>query len=197
VIAADGEILARGHNVMSGYWNAATATADVIDADGWLHTGDIGEIVDGFLRITDRKKDLIITAGGKNIAPQKIESRLMAHTGLGQAMVLGDRRPFLVALITLDETAMMAISDREGLGCRNYADLVRHPRIRRLIQDAVDRVNADLASYETVKKFAIPPADFSEMGGELTPTLKVRRRIVAAKYADLVESLYEETSVRR
>jgi long-chain acyl-CoA synthetase len=190
-IGPDGEVLIRGHNVMARYHGLEEETAEVIDEDGWLHTGDLGELSEGFLRITGRKKHIIITAGGKNIPPLKIERQIESGKGISHAMVYGDARPYLVALITLDEGAMMAISERERLGCRSYGDLVRHPRIRALVQHHVDAVNATLPSYETIKKFAIPPLDFSEPSGELTPTQKIKRKVVLAKYGDLIESLYE------
>lgn len=191
LIAPDGEVLIRGHNVMARYHNLPDETAEAIDEDGWLHTGDLGEVSEGFLRITGRKKHLIITAGGKNVAPQKIERPLESGRGISHAMVYGDARPYLVALITIDEAQMMAVSEKERLGCTSYADLVRHPRIRQLVARHVEKVNEELPSYETVKKFAIPPHDFSQPGGELTPTLKIKRKVVLAKYEDLIESLYE------
>ena len=190
LIGADREILVRGHNVMARYHNRPEETAAAIDAEGWLHTGDVGEISEGFLRITDRLKDIIITAGGKNIAPQKIESRLRAREGIAHVFVTGDRRPHLVALIGLDEPEMMAIARREGLGCRDYADLARHPRIRELVGRYVDALNRSLPSYETIKRFAIPPEPFA--AEFVTPTLKLKRSAVEERYAELIASLYEE-----
>ncbi len=190
LIGAEREILLRGHNVMVGYHNRPEETAAAIDADGWLHTGDVGEISEGFLRITDRLKDLIITAGGKNIAPQKIEGRLRAREGIAHVLVTGDRRPYLVALVGLDEAEMLEIAEREGLGCRDYKDLARHPRIRELVGRYVAELNRTLPSYETVKAFAMPPEPFAP---ELvTPTLKLKRKAVEARYAELIASLYEQ-----
>ena len=189
-LAADGEILLRGPTLMSRYHGQPEATAAVIDAAGWLHTGDLGELDDGFLRITGRKKDLIVTSGGKKVAPQLLEKRLAAEEGIAQAMVYGDGRPFLVALIALDEPALMALSQREGLGCRSYADLARSQRIRQLVQEHVDRLNAGLAPFEQVRRFAIPPAPFTHQAGELTATQKIRRRVVAERHAELLESLF-------
>jgi long-chain acyl-CoA synthetase len=187
-LGKDHEILLRGHNVMRGYYNLPEATAEVIDEHGWLHTGDVGEISDGFLRITDRLKDIIITAGGKNIAPQKIESRLRAHEGIAHVLVVGDRRPHLVALIGLDEAEMLAIAERERLGCRDYADLARHPKIRERVGLYVDQVNRELPSWETIKKFAIP---IEPLGSEqITPTLKLKRKAVEARYRELIAGLY-------
>ncbi|MCA9683671.1 MAG: L-histidine N(alpha)-methyltransferase [Myxococcales bacterium] len=188
LIGPEGEILLRGHNVMRGYHNQPEATAAIIDADGWLHTGDVGEIDGGFLRITDRLKDIIITAGGKNIAPQKLENRLRAREGIAHVLVTGDRRPHLVALIALDADEMMALSKREGLGCRDYADLARNPRIRERVGGFVGELNRELQGYETIKTFAIPPEPFA--ADLLTPTLKLKRRAVEARYAGLIDSLY-------
>jgi long-chain acyl-CoA synthetase len=182
------EILLRGHNVMRGYHNQPEATAEVLDDEGWLHTGDVGELSDGFLRITDRLKDIIITAGGKNIAPQKIESRLRAHEGIAHVLVVGDRRPHLVALIGLDEAEMLAIAERERLGCRDYADLARHPKIRERVARYVDQVNRELPSWETIKKFAIPVDPFG--AEQVTPTLKLKRSAVEDRYRELIGSLY-------
>jgi long-chain acyl-CoA synthetase len=187
-VIAQGEILLRGHNVMAGYYGQPAATQDVIDADGWLHTGDAGEIEDGFLRITDRLKDLIITAGGKSIAPQKLEGRLRRRDGIAHVFVTGDRRPYLVALIGLDEPEMLVLARREGLGCRGYADLARHPRIREVVASYIDDLNRTLPSYETIKRFAIPPEPFSF--DEVTPTLKLKRKAVESRYAALIDSLY-------
>jgi long-chain acyl-CoA synthetase len=185
-VVAQGEILLRGHNVMAGY-HGQTST-DVIDADGWLHTGDVGELDDGFLRITDRLEDLIITAAGKSIAPQKLEGRLRRRDGVAHVLVTGDRRPHLVALIGLDEPELLALARREGLGCRSYADLARHPRIRELVGSYVDDLNRTLPSYETIKRFAIPPEPFAF--DEVTPTLRLKRKAVESRYATLIDSLY-------
>src|SRR5690606_23082920 len=174
LIGAEREILVRGHNVMTGYHNLPEETAAAIDSEGWLHTGDVGEISEGFLRITDRLKDLIITAGGKNIAPQKHEGRLQAREGIAHVLVTGDRRPHLVALIGLDEAEMLAIARREGLGCRDYADLARHPRIRELVARHVAERNRGRPSDETLKNFAIPPEPFAAKF--VTPTLMLKRR---------------------
>jgi long-chain acyl-CoA synthetase len=174
-IAADGEILVRGGNVLREYWGKPDATREAIDADGWFHTGDIGVVEDGFLRITDRKKDLIVTAGGKNVAPQNLENALKARCPLvSQVAVIGDQRPYLVALITLTEEAAA-----QGEGARAA------------VQAAVDELNRSLASYETLKKIAILDRDFSPETGELTPTLKVKRKVVAEKHRDRIAALYE------
>jgi long-chain acyl-CoA synthetase len=194
LIGADREILLRGHNVMVGYHKRPADTAAVLDEDGWLHTGDVGEISEGFLRITDRLKDIIITAGGKNIAPQKLEGRLQAREGVAHVLVTGDRHPHLVALIGLDEAEMLAISARERLNCQTYADLARHPRIRDLVGQYVAELNRTLPSYETIKAFAIPPEPFA--ADLVTPTLKLKRKAVEARYAQLIASLYQPGSVQ-
>ena len=170
--AEDGEVLVRGPNLFAGYYKDEGATRAVVDDDGWLHTGDVGVIEDGFLTITDRKKDIIVTAGGKNVSPQNIENELKASKYVSQALVIGDRRPFLTALITLDEAAQ-GLSDPQ-----------------RLIQEVVDEVNLDKASFEQVKRFAIPRRDFSAEDDEVTPTLKLKRKVVAEHFADEIEALY-------
>jgi len=170
--AEDGEVLVRGPNLFAGYYKDEGATRAVVDDQGWLQTGDVGVIEDGFLTITDRKKDIIVTAGGKNVSPQNIENELKASKYVSQALVIGDRRPFLTALITLDEAAQ-GLSDPQ-----------------RLIQEVVDEVNRDKASFEQVKRFAIPPRDFTAEDDEVTPTLKLKRKVVAEHFTDEIEALY-------
>jgi long-chain acyl-CoA synthetase len=189
-IADDGEILVRGAGVMDGYRGLEEETRAVLDPQGWLHTGDIGELRDGFLTITDRKKDLIVLSSGKNIAPLPLEGRLELGEGIAHAVVVGEGRTHLVALIGLDREPMLALSRREGLGCRSYADLARHPRVRQVVQGHIDRLNADLANFEAIRRFTIPEAEFSEATGELTPTGKVRRREVLGRYTGLIDALY-------
>jgi long-chain acyl-CoA synthetase len=175
-IAGDGEILMRGPSVFGGYYNDRAATAEAIDAEGWLHSGDVGRLEDGFLRITDRKKDLIVTAGGKNVAPQAIENALKAESALiSQALVYGDRRPYCVALLTLSEAAR----PRHGT-----------PALAAELQKSVDSVNARLASFEAIKRFAVLPEDFTEANEQMTPSLKVKRKAVVEKYRDTIEGLY-------
>ncbi len=173
----DGEILARGPNLLRGYWTGdLEALEPGVDAEGFLHTGDVGELDDdGYLRITDRKKDLLVTAGGKNVAPNRIESRLLRSPWIANAVVVGDRRPYLVALLVLDEEAVRA------------AGLDRH----RAAQQAVDAANAELATFETVKAFALLDRPLAVDEGELTPTLKVRRRFVEARHRDRIDALYD------
>jgi len=189
-IADDGEVLVRGAGVMVGYHGLAEETRAAVDPQGWLHTGDIGELRDGFLMITDRKKDLIVLSTGKNIAPLPLEGRLQLGDGIAHAVVAGEGRPHLVALIALDREAMLALSRREGLGCRSYADLARHPRVRQVVQGHIDRLNADLANFEAIRRFAVPEVEFSEATGELTPTGKVRRREVLGRHLGLIDELY-------
>lgn len=187
-IADDGEVLVRGPGVMTGYHNLPEETASILDLQGWLHTGDIGELQGGFLTITDRKKHLIVTSTGKNIAPQPLEGRLELCEGIAHAIVLGDGRPHLVALIGLDVPTLLALSQREGLGCRTLADLAKHPRIRRLVQGHIDALNADLASFEAIRRFAILPDELAP--DERTPTGKLRRRTVTTRHTPLIDSLY-------
>ncbi len=191
-IAEDGEILIQGPGVMREYWKNPEATDETI-VDGWLHTGDIGEVdpITGALRITDRKKDLIVTAGGKNVAPQKIENLLKTHQLISQAVVHGDKRKFLSALITLDEASLSELARAEGLGA-GYAALTRHDRVRAEVRRLVDATNRELASYETVKKYEILEADFSIETGELTAKLSVKRKIVNGKYGHIFDAFYEE-----
>jgi long-chain acyl-CoA synthetase len=175
-IADDGEILVRGSNVFAGYYKDEEATRQVVDGDGWLHTGDIGSIEDGFLTITDRIKDIIVTAGGKNVAPQNIENALKSSKYVSQALVIGDRRPYLTALITLDEAETAKLD--EGVDGEV------------LIQEVVDEWNRDKASFEQVKRFTILPRDFSAEEDEVTPTMKLKRKIVAEHFAPEIEALY-------
>lgn len=192
-IADDGEIVIRGRNIMREYFGKPEATAEALDADGWFHSGDIGEIDgDGYLRITDRKKDLIVTAGGKNIAPQALENGLKVSPYISQVMVHGDKRKFLSALITLDEESAKAWAADLGIQFKDLADLSQHPKVFELIQGEVDRLNADLPSYERLKKFAILEEDLSQDAGELTPTLKVKRKAVTDRYRSLLDSFYDE-----
>jgi long-chain acyl-CoA synthetase len=191
-IAADGEILARGGNVATrGYFKQPEATREVFEPDGWFHTGDIGRIdEDGFLFITDRKKDLIVTAGGMNIAPQNIENLLKADPFISQVMVHGDRRPYPVALITLNPDELGKFARDQGVLTTDPASLVRHPKIVERVTRTVEEKNTDLQSYAKIKKFSILPTDFTLEGGELTPTLKVKRKVVAEKYRKELEALY-------
>ena len=188
-IAGDGEVLIRAPNVMLGYYKNEEATREAI-VDGWLHTGDIGELEDGFLKITDRKKDLIITAGGKNVAPQHLERVLKLSPYISQAAAYGDRRKYITALVTLDQDAILPWARQNGLGDRTFEQLASEPAVQQLITTEVERLNGQLARYETIKKFWIAPGDFSVDEGELTPTMKLKRRVVVKKYRDKLDALY-------
>ena len=188
-IAEDGEILVKGPNVFKGYYKNEEATRETL-VDGWLHTGDIGEVdPDGFLRITGRKKDIIITAGGKNITPANLEAEIKQHPLVSQCVVIGDRRPYLVALVTLDPEEAVAYASEHGLPA-DPAELAKNPEVRADIEAHVEKINERFARVEQVKKIAILPADLSQEGGELTPTLKVKRSVVASKYEEEIGSLY-------
>ncbi len=191
-IAEDGEVLMRGPWIMRGYHGRPGDTAEALDAQGFLHTGDIGQMDrDGFLAITDRKKDLIKTSGGKYVAPQELEGRLKALCPeISQVVVHGERRNYVTALVTLDAAAMQAWASRAGLGGLAMGGLVGQPQVRKLVQDAVDRLNAGLPRYATLKKFALLPAEFSEAAGEVTPSQKLKRKVIEARYHDVLDALY-------
>jgi len=191
-IAGDGEILARGPNIFRGYYKNQDATSETI-VDGWLHTGDIGRLdEDGFLYITGRKKDIIITAGGKNITPANLENGLKQNQYISQAVVHGDRRPYLTALITLDPEAIVPWAQQQGIEDTDMAALAQNEKVRALVQEAVDTVNSKVARVEEVKKFTILPHDLTQETGELTPTLKVKRNVVYEKYAGELDALYKK-----
>jgi long-chain acyl-CoA synthetase len=190
-IAEDGEVLIKGANIFQGYYRNDEATHETI-VDGWLHTGDIGELDDeGYLKITGRKKDIIITAGGKNLTPANIENDLKQSPWISQAVMHGDRRPFPVALITLDEEEIVPWASKQGLAT-DLPSLAKEPKVLELIQGELDRANAKYAQVEQIKKFTILDHDLSQESGELTPTLKVKRNVVNEKYAALFDSLYQK-----
>ena len=192
-IAQDGEVLVRGHMVFQGYWNNQGATKEMIDEDGWLHTGDIGVLDDeGFLTITGRKKDLIITAAGKNVAPAVLEDRLRAHWLVSQCVVVGDARPYIAALVAGDAEAFAQWKTDNGKPeTATIAELRDDPALRAEIQAAVDDANKAVSHAEAIKKFAILEKDFTEADGELTPTMKVRRYVIMERYAAEIAALYE------
>ncbi len=191
-VAPDGEVLARGPNIATrGYLKKPEATAEAFDPDGWFHTGDIGHIdEEGFLFITDRKKDLIVTAGGMNIAPQHIENLLKDDPFFSQVLVYGDRRPYPVALIPVNQAELAIFAREHGIPFTDYAELTTHPKVVERVGRTIEETNAQLASYAKIKRFAVLPVDFSPESGELTPTLKLKRKVVAEKYQDVLESLY-------
>jgi long-chain acyl-CoA synthetase len=189
-IADDGEILVRGGSVMKEYYNKPDATREAIDPEGWFHTGDIGVIENGMLRITDRKKDIIVNAGGKNIAPQNLENALKATPYISQVMVHGDKRPYLVALITLNEENVGKWARDNGVSFASTADLAKDGKVKQLIQKYVDELNAREPSYSSIKKFALLPHDFAQETGELTPTLKVKRKFTSEKYKEILDAFY-------
>jgi long-chain acyl-CoA synthetase len=190
-IADDGEVLAQGPQVFQGYWNAAAATAEVFDADGWFRTGDIGELdAEGFLRITGRKKELIVTAAGKNVAPAPLEDHLRSHPLISQAVVVGDQRPFVAAMLAIDEEALEEWATDKQLARLAMAGLLDHELLRAHLQEAVDEANRSVSKAESIRAFAILPRDLTIESGELTPTLKVRRAVVAKTYDTVIEELY-------
>ncbi len=195
-IADDGEILTRGYNTMKEYYGLPEATAEALDEEGWLHTGDIGVIdEDGFLTITDRKKDIIITAGGKNVAPQNIENLIKTDNLISQVMVCGDRKKFISALITLDREEMEKWCREKGIPCGNdqeFAALADNQQVIDEIEARLQKYNQELARYEQIKKFRILPRDFSLEEGEITPTLKLKRKVITKKYQDLIDAFYED-----
>jgi long-chain acyl-CoA synthetase len=191
-LAEDGEVLCRGEFLMSGYRNQPERTAEAVDADGWLHTGDIGTIdADGFLSIVDRKKEIIINAAGKNMSPANIEATLKSGSPLiGQAVCIGDRRPYNTALIVLDTDFAPQWAAQNGLGDRAFDQLATEPALVAAVQAGVDAANARLARVEQIKKFTIIPGDWQPGGDELTPTIKLKRRPIAEKYAETIDAMY-------
>ncbi len=190
-IAPDGEILVKGPGVFKGYYRNPQATAETL-RDGWLYSGDVGELdKDGFLKITDRKKDLIITAGGKNIAPQNIENQLKFSPYINDAVVIGDRKKFLAALIAIDEDTVIKYAQDHKIQFTTYSSLTQTQEIKQLIQKEVDKVNKTLANVEQIKKFTIIPKKLYEEDGEVTPTMKVKRRFINEAYKDIIEGMYK------
>jgi long-chain acyl-CoA synthetase len=191
-ICDDGEIMVRGDIVFRGYWSDDAATAEAIDADGWFHSGDLGEIdTDGFLRITGRKKEIIVTASGKNVAPAVLEDRLRSHPLISQSMVVGDRQPFIAALVTVDDEAWPKWLAANGkLAEASVADLREDETLRAEVQKAVDDANSAVSKAEAIKVFRILPRDWTEEAGEITPSLKVKRNVVMKEYADEIAAIY-------
>jgi long-chain acyl-CoA synthetase len=191
-IAADGEILVRGPNVMKGYYKNPEATAEAIDADGFFHTGDIGLVDgDGFLAITDRKKDILVTSGGKNIAPQPIENRLKTDKYFAEVVMIGNKRNYPAALVVPNFILLEKWAREKGLVFQAHDDLVGRPEVVAFYKSRVDTILPDLAPFERIKKLIVLPKEFSIDAGELTPTLKVKRRVIEAKYKELIDRMYE------
>ncbi len=193
--AEDGEILTRGPHVMLGYYKNPAETAAVISSDGWFATGDIGhQDKDGYLLITDRKKDLFKTAGGKFVAPQAIENALKMSSCISAAAVVGDRRKFITALIVPDFSGVSAAAAERGVKFQSQADIARSPVTREIISGEVEKVNSHLAQYETIKRFAILDTDFSFENGELTYTMKLKRRVIEDRNREAIEQLYADVA---
>jgi long-subunit acyl-CoA synthetase (AMP-forming) len=191
-IAEDGEVLMRGRHVFKGYFKNEAATSETIDAEGWLYSGDVGILDEnGFLKITDRKKELIITAGGENIAPQVLEGKLKAIPVVNQVVVIGDRRKYMTALFTLDPDKLEAELNAAGSLAKNMAEAVKCPKFNAYLMEKVEEVNSTLARVQGIKKFCILPEELTVEGGELTPTMKLKRRVVNEKYAKEIESMYQ------
>jgi long-chain acyl-CoA synthetase len=192
-IADDGEVLVKGPVVFAGYWHNAQATAAAFDADGWFLTGDIGMLdEDGFLSITGRKKELLVTAGGKNVAPAVLEDRINAHPLVSLSMVVGDAKPFIACVVTIDPDALETWKAHHGKPTgATVADLADDPDLRAAVQEAIDGANAAVSRAESIRKFTILPADFTEAAGEVTPTLKLKRKVVSTNYAAQIEGLYQ------
>jgi long-chain acyl-CoA synthetase len=189
---SSGEILTRGPHVMKGYWRNEEATRETIDADGWFHTGDIGELTpDGFLRITDRLKNIIVTAGGKNVAPQPMENVAVMSPYVGQAVIIGDRRPFPVILVVPEWENLLPWATAQGITETDHAVLIQDPRVVKLLEQEALGGLGEFAKYERPKKVALLPKEFTIESGMLTPTLKIKRKLVEKNYADIIEALYE------
>ena len=189
-VADDGELLVKGVNVLRGYFNNAAATADAVE-DGWFHTGDLGEIdSDGYVRITGRKKEIIVTAGGKNVAPSVLEDRLRAHALISQCMVVGDQKPFIAALVTLDAEMLPTWLANSGKPAMDVAAAAQDPDVRAEVQRAVDHANQAVSKAESIRSFVVLDTDFTEAGGHLTPKLSLKRQVVLKEFADEIEKLY-------
>jgi long-chain acyl-CoA synthetase len=194
-LAEDGEILSRGPHIMQGYWNNPEATAQAIDGEGWFHTGDIGVMEDGFLRITDRKKDIIINAYGKNIAPQPLEALLKSSPYIGTPVLIGDRRKFLVALIVPNFEKLERDAAGMGIHAASHEALVGNERVKSIFQSEIDRFNQSLDRQEKIRRFALLPRDFTIDEDEITPSLKVKRKMIDKKYKNIIDSMYADEAL--
>jgi long-chain acyl-CoA synthetase len=190
-IAADGEVRAKGPQVFQGYWHNEAATAEAFDDDGWILTGDIGILDDDwFLRITGRKKELIVTAAGTNVAPAPLEDQLRSHPLISDVVVVGDSRPFIAALITLDPEMATEWAAQHGLSDKTVAELAESVDLRAVIQSAIDDANRSVSRAESIRRFVLLPVTLTVAAGELTPTLKVRRGVVEKHYSDVIDGMY-------
>ena len=190
-IADDGEILVKSPGVFKGYYKSPEATAETLK-DGWLYSGDVGELdEDGYLKITDRKKDIMVTAGGKNITPQYIENQLKFNSYINDAVIIGDRRKFITALIIIDEDNVVKYAQDNKVQFSTYRDLTQSPEIIKLIEKEVNKVNSGLSRVEQIKKFTILPKRLYEEDGEVTPTMKVKRKSINEQFGDLIEAMYK------
>jgi long-subunit acyl-CoA synthetase (AMP-forming) len=190
-VAEDGEILMRGPHVFAGYYKNEEATRETLDGEGWVHSGDVGEIdAEGFVRVTDRKKELLITSGGKNVAPQHLEGKLKQIAAVSQAVAVGDRRPYVVALLTLDPARVASEAEKAKSPARTPEEAARCPVFKAWIEGQVEEVNKGLARYETIKKIALLPRELSVEAGELTPTLKLKRRVILERHQETIRALY-------
>jgi long-chain acyl-CoA synthetase len=189
-VADDGELLFRGGQVFAGYWHNDESTAETTDAQGWFHTGDVGEIDDeGFVRITGRKKEILVTAGGKNVAPAVLEDRLRAHHLVDQCIVVGDGRPFIAALVTIDAETLPSWAEQHGKP-KDVSLLLDDPDLRAEIEAAVEEANKAVSKAESIRRFAIVPDSWTEEGGQLTPSLKLKRGVVMREHRDDVDAFY-------
>jgi long-chain acyl-CoA synthetase len=190
--AEDGEIIAKGPTMTKGYLHDPEKTAELISPDGWVRTGDLGVIdEDGYLRITGRKKDILVTAGGKNVAPAEMEGYINQIPGVGQVVVVGDRKPYLCALVTLDPENLDEVTSAAGVTGDSLEVLAKNPKVSEYLQNRVEAdCNSQVARYQTIKKIKVLPVEFSVDGNELTPTMKVKRNVVNDKYADDIAALY-------
>ena len=190
-VASDGEILLRGPHIFKSYYRDLIATEEAMEADGWFHTGDMGAIdSDGFLRVTDRKKDLIVTSGGKKVAPQKLENLLKTDPLISQVMVVGSGQRHLVALITLDQKRIKDLAAQEGITLSSAEEISSHPWVLSRIKERIREKTKELAPYETVRQFCILTHEFTVEDEELTPTLKLRRQVIMDRYKELIEEMY-------
>jgi len=190
-IGERGEVLVRSAGIFKGYYKSEEATRETLDAEGWIHSGDVGEIdADGFLRVTDRKKELLITSGGKNIAPQYLEGKLKQIAAVSQAVAIGDRQPYVVALLTIDPLRVAAKAEKAFNAARTPKEAARCPAFKAHVEKQVAEINQGLARYETIKKIALLPNELSVETGELTPTLKLKRRVILERHRETIEGLY-------